>query len=139
VHRAWFALDRALTTLPGWYRDLPAEVLSTFFTSADAHREAWLYLDRIALLSGKTSAWCRKTSEIAEIQDRADAPPASREGIDEEDVRRQGWRELVHHLERLEREHGWGQVDGTKAYTQDGKDIGDVKSSMLLGEGHRTF
>lgn len=121
------------------YRDMPADVLASYFDASDAQRDAWLYLDRIAILSGKTQDWCRKTSETAEIQDRAADPPTL-ESLNEDEVRKQAWGELVCVLEMLEREHGWARdVDGSKAYTSDGKEIGDAKVSMLLGEGGRVF
>jgi hypothetical protein len=49
---------------------------------------------------------------------------------EEEEARRIKWDELVYILEELEKELGWGVVDGTEAYTKDNPD----HKSMVLGE-----
>ena len=120
-----------------WYRDAPLELLATHFNSSpDARQAAYAHVDRIARLSGKSKEDCLATSKKAEVE----SPPPNDDELDEHTERQRAWDELVCILEQLEKEHGWREdVEGTEAYTSDGKALGDVKSSMLLGEGWRKF
>lgn len=94
-----------------WYEQIDPEVLSTYWGKEDPVKKAHEAMQRVGQgMRGELSE-----DELKKVKE----------------VR---WKELVAAMEALEKKHGWGEVDGTTAYTQDEK---PEHKSNVLGEGWR--
>jgi hypothetical protein len=138
LHGVLHAREGDVRNAKCWYRDTPAAVLALVYAApADASRA----LDRLALALGTGAAQARRDTEeagfavdgaysLAELEELATQDL-------EEGARRHLWRELTVLIADLEREHGWAEVDGTAAYTEDPPAL--KEQNRVLGEGWRSF